>query len=153
IVTDVCHDTHTPMMNKIASGDIACGKGPALSYAPAVQNNLLKLIIDAAKKNKIDFQRHAASRSTGTDTDAFAYSTDGIASVLISLPMRYMNTTVEIKHKHDVENIILLIYNSVKSNRNNHDFRYIRQSKYKAAMPILSSITKGAIDIRSRIPN
>ena len=80
IVTDVCHDTQTPMMSKITSGDIHCGKGPVLSYAPAVQNNLLKLIIATAKKNKIEFQRQAASRATGTDTDAFAYATDGIAS-------------------------------------------------------------------------
>ena len=64
IVTDVCHDTQTPMMSKITSGDIHCGKGPVLSYAPAVQNNLLKLIIATAKKNKIDFQRQAASRAT-----------------------------------------------------------------------------------------
>lgn len=126
IVTDVCHDTQTPMMNKIASGDLACGKGPVLSYAPAVQNNLLKLVIDAAKKNKIDFQRQAASRATGTDTDAFAYSTDGIASVLISLPLRYMHTTVESVHKQDVEEVIKLIYHSLKSIKNNQDFRYIK---------------------------
>src|SRR4051812_24462109 len=126
IVTDVCHDTQSPMMNKIMSGDIACGKGPVLSYAPAVQNNLLKLIIDAAKKNKIDFQRQAASRATGTDTDAFAYSTDGIASALISLPLRYMHTTVESVHKQDVEEVIKLIYHTVRSLKNNQDFRYIK---------------------------
>src|ERR1043165_2156831 len=68
IVTDVCHDTQSPMMNKIANGDLSCGKGPVLSYAPAVQNNLLKLVVAAANKNKIPFQRQAASRSTGTDT-------------------------------------------------------------------------------------
>lgn len=126
IVTDVCHDTQTPMMNKITSGDLSCGKGPVLSYAPAVQNNLLKLVIEAAKKNKIEFQRQAASRATGTDTDAFAYSTDGIASVLISLPLRYMHTTVETVHKQDVEEVIKLIYHSLKSIKNNHDFRYIK---------------------------
>lgn len=126
IVTDVCHCTQTPMMNKISSGDQACGKGPVLSYAPSVQNNLLKLVIDAANKNKIAFQRQAASRSTGTDTDAFAYSTDGIASVLISLPLRYMHTTVESVHKQDVEDVIRLIYHSVKSIKNNHDFRYLK---------------------------
>lgn len=126
IVTDVCHCTQTPMMNKITSGDQACGKGPVLSYAPAVQNNLLKLIIDTAKKNKIDFQRQAASRATGTDTDAFAYSTDGIASVLISLPLRYMHTTVESVHKQDVEDVIKLMYHSLKSIKSNHDFRYIK---------------------------
>jgi putative aminopeptidase FrvX len=126
IVTDVCHDTQSPMMNKIASGDLACGKGPVLSYAPAVQNNLLKLVLDAAKKNKIAFQRQAASRATGTDTDAFAYATDGIASALISLPLRYMHTTVETVHKQDVEEVIKLIYHSLKSIKNNQDFRYLK---------------------------
>jgi len=126
IVTDVCHCTQSPMMNKIASGDLACGKGPVLSYAPSVQNNLLKLILDAAKKNKIEFQRAAASRVTGTDTDAFAYSTDGIASALISLPLRYMHTTVESVNKQDVEDVIKLIYHSVKSIKSNHDFRYFK---------------------------
>ena len=126
IVTDVCHDTQTPMMNKIASGDLACGKGPVLSYGPAVQNNLLKLIIDSANKNKIDFQRQAASRSTGTDTDAFAYSNGGVASALISLPLRYMHTTVESVHKEDVENVIKLIVASLKSIKNNQDFRYLK---------------------------
>ena len=126
IVTDVCHDTQTPMMSKITSGDIHCGKGPVLSYAPAVQNNSLKLIIDTAKKNKIDFQRQAASRATGTDTDAFAYATDGIASALISLPLRYMHTTVESVNKKDVEEVIKLIYHSLKTIKNNQDFRYLK---------------------------
>jgi putative aminopeptidase FrvX len=126
IITDVCHCTQTPMMNKISSGDQACGKGPVLSYAPAVQNNLLKLVIDAARKNKVPFQRQAASRATGTDTDAFAYSTDGIASVLISLPLRYMHTTVEAVHKQDVEDVIRLMYHSIKSIKNNQDFRYLK---------------------------
>lgn len=126
IITDVCHDTQTPMMSKIASGDLACGKGPVVSYGPAVQNNLLKLIIDSAKKENIDFQRQAASRSTGTDTDAFAYSNDGVASALISLPLRYMHTTVESVHKDDVEEVIRLIVASLKNIRNNHDFRYLK---------------------------
>ena len=126
IVTDVCHDTQTPMMNKITSGDLSCGAGPVLSYAPAVQNNLLKLIINTAKQNKINFQRQAASRATGTDTDAFAYATDGIASALISLPLRYMHTTVECVDKQDVENVIKLIYESVKAIKNNHDFKYFK---------------------------
>lgn len=126
IITDVCHDTQTPMMNKIVSGDLACGRGPVVSYGPAVQNNLLKLIIDTAQKEKIEFQRQAASRSTGTDTDAFAYSNDGVASALISLPLRYMHTTVESVHKDDVENVIKLIVASLKNIKNNHDFRYLK---------------------------
>lgn len=126
IVTDVCHDTNTPMINKIEQGDIKGGQGPVLTYGPAVQNNLLKLLIDTAKKNKIPFQRLAASRSTGTDTDAFAYSNAGVASALISLPLRYMHTTVETAHKDDVENIIKLYIEVLQNIKNNHDFRYIK---------------------------
>lgn len=126
IITDVCHDTQTPMMNKITSGDLACGKGPVLSYGPAVQNNVLKLIIDAATKHKIDFQRQAVSRVTGTDTDAFAYSNEGVASALISLPLRYMHTTVESVHKEDVEDVIKLMIASLKAIKNNQDFRYLK---------------------------
>ena len=68
IVTDVCHDTASPMYNKKVSGDQRAGKGPVLTYGPAVQNNLLNMIIDTADKKKIPFQRAAATRSTGTDT-------------------------------------------------------------------------------------
>lgn len=126
IVTDVCHDTQTPMINKVANGDLSCGKGPVLTYGPAVQNNLLKLIIETAIKNKIPFQRAAASRATGTDTDAFAYSIGGVASALISLPLRYMHTTVEAVHKDDVENVIKMIFETLKTIKAGQDFRYIK---------------------------
>ena len=67
----------------------------------------------------------AASRATGTDTDAFAYSMGGVPSALISLPLRYMHTTVESVHKDDVENVIRLIFESLKTIKNNHNFKYI----------------------------
>ena len=126
IVTDVCHDTNTPMIKKIVEGDLSSGKGPVLSYGPAVQNNLLKFIIDQAKKNKIDFQRLAASRSTGTDTDAFAYSNMGVASALISLPLRYMHTTVEMCSKDDVNSVIELIYQTIISLKKDQTFNYLK---------------------------
>ena len=126
IVTDVCHDTQTPMISKIENGDLSSGDGPVLTYGPAVQNNLLNQVIKVAEKNKIPFQRAAASRATGTDTDAFAYSNEGVPSMLISLPLRYMHTTVEMCRKEDVENAIHLIYESVLSIKNNQDFRYLK---------------------------
>lgn len=126
IVTDVTHDTNAPMYDKKASGDISTGKGPTLSYAPAVQNNLRDMIIEVANKNKIPFQRLASSRFTGTDTDAFAYSADGVASALISLPLKYMHTTVETVAKEDVEHVIQLIFETVKSIEDGQDFRYIK---------------------------
>ena len=126
IVTDVCHDTGTPMINKIEQGDLKSGEGPVLTYGPAVQNNLLNLIIDTAKNKKVPFQRAAASRATGTDTDAFAYSNDGVPSALISLPLRYMHTTNEMCRKEDVENTIKLIYETILTIKKDQSFKYIK---------------------------
>lgn len=125
IITDVTHDTQSPMYNKKIQGDMACGKGPVICYGPAVQNNLRDFIIDVAEKKKIDFQRQAVSRSTGTDTDSFAYATEGVASALISLPLKYMHTTVETVAKSDVDAVIKLIYETVKKLTGKENFKYL----------------------------
>ncbi len=126
IVTDVCHDTMSPLYDKKKSGEQKTGDGPVVFYGPAVHNNVLKMIMDVSKKKKIKFQRAAVSRSTGTDTDAFAYSNDGVASALISLPLKYMHTTVEMVHKNDIDSVINLIYEFLIQLKTGHDFRYIK---------------------------
>ena len=113
IITDVTHDTTTPMINKNIEGDVKTGKGPSLSYAPAVHNKLLALVEKVAIDKKIPVQWRALSRSTGTDTDSFAYSNDGCPSVLISIPLRYMHTTVEMLHHDDIEATVKLMYESL----------------------------------------
>ncbi|SET73489.1 M42 family metallopeptidase [Hymenobacter actinosclerus] len=124
IITDVTHDTQSPMYEKKTSGDLFCGKGPVITYGPAVQNNLRDLIIETAQNAEIPFQRAAATRATGTDTDAFAYSNAGVAAALISLPLKYMHTTVETVHKDDVQHVIDLIYETVLRIEDKQDFRY-----------------------------
>ena len=124
IVTDVCHDTTTPMINQKEQGFIEMGKGPVVSYAPAVQNKLREKILNTATAKEIPFQRLASSRYTGTDTDAFAYSNGGVASALISLPLRYMHTTVEMVHKDDVENVIRMIYETLLEIKPEENFSY-----------------------------
>lgn len=124
IVTDVTHDTTTPMIDKKKEGETSCGKGPVIAYAPAVHNNLRELIIATAEKENIQFQRAACSRFTGTDTDAFAYSNGGVPSALLSLPLRYMHTTVEMVHQKDVQNLIQLMYKSVLNIKNGDTFSY-----------------------------
>lgn len=126
IVTDVCHDSTTPMIDKKIEGDTKIGKGPVVTYAPAVQNNLRELILETAMAKEIPFQRLASSRVTGTDTDAFAYSNGGVASALISLPLRYMHTTVEMVHRADVENVIKLIYETLIKLENEETFSYFK---------------------------
>jgi putative aminopeptidase FrvX len=126
IVTDVTHDTHTPMINKITEGDVKAGKGPSITIAPAVHKTLFRLIEDTAERKKIPVQREVASRGTGTDTDSFAYAAGGVPAALISLPLRYMHTTVESAHKDDVEAVIRLIYETLLALKPDRDqFRYL----------------------------
>ncbi|WP_297338456.1 M42 family metallopeptidase [Algoriphagus sp.] len=126
IITDVCHDTTAPMYNKISSGEQVAGKGPVLTYGASVHKKLLDLIIATAKQKEIPFQRAAASRVTGTDTDAFAYSNEGVPSALISLPLKYMHTTVETASKEDIEQVINLMFEFLLDFDPSFDFRYIQ---------------------------
>ncbi len=115
IITDVTHDTSTPMISKIVEGDCMCGKGPSLCYGPAVHNKLLDFVLKIADKSNIPYQLRTTSRSTGTDTESFAYANDGCPSVLISIPLRYMHTTVEMLHKDDIESTVHLMYETLLS--------------------------------------
>lgn len=126
ICTDVTHDTQSPMYNKKEQGDMKCGNGPVICYGPAVQNNVREMLIRVAEEKGVAFQRQAVSRSTGTDTDSFAYSTEGVASALISLPLKYMHTTVETVHKEDVQNVIKLMYEVLVQLKGDEDYRYIK---------------------------
>lgn len=125
VITDVCHDTTAPMYNKITSGEQVAGNGPVLTYGASVHKKLLDLIIASAKKRELPFQRAAASRSTGTDTDAFAYSNEGVPSALVSLPLKYMHTTVETASKKDIESVVDLIVAFLEDLDPEFNFKYI----------------------------
>ncbi len=125
IVTDVTHDTTTPMINRQIEGDVHCGKGPALTIGPAVHRKLFQIIEDCATEKEIAFQREVVGRGTGTDTESFAYANGGIPSALISLPLRYMHTTVEMAHKDDVEGVISLIYETLLRIKPDYDYNYL----------------------------
>ena len=125
IVTDVTHCTHTPMLNKIEQGDTAAGKGPSVTYGPAVQNNLLQRIIDTADKNKIPFQRQAALPLPRHGHRRVCLLQPRGAKCLDLLPLRHMHTTVEMVHKDDVENCIRLIYETLQNIKPGEDFKYL----------------------------
>ena len=126
IVVDVTHDTHTPHIPKKKHGDVQLGHGPSVTFAPAVHQKLLKIILAAAEAHAIPVQREASSRVTGTDTDAFAYSRSGVPSALVSIPLRYMHTTVETAHRDDVACVSGLLYHALQGIEAGHDFRYFR---------------------------
>ncbi len=126
IITDVCHDTSTPLMNPVEAGDTKCGEGPVLFRGADIQLNLHKQVVDVAKKKKIKFQRGSYNGNSGTDTGAFYKANGGVACQLISLPLKYMHTTVETVHESDVKEVIKLIYHTLLSIEDGQDFRYIK---------------------------
>ncbi len=124
LVIDVTHDTSTPLIDAKLEGDVRLGAGPTVTYAPAVHRKLLELIEQVATKEKLPFQRVASSRTTGTDTDAFAYSVGGVPSALLSIPLRYMHTTVEMAHYDDVEALVKLLTHVLGQIKSGHSFKY-----------------------------
>lgn len=123
IAIDVTHDTDSPAYNKEKQGSISAGKGVVLMSAPSIQKKLLKLIIDTAKENKIDYQITASGRGSGTNADSYAYP-HGIPTALVKMGMRYMHTTVETVHKKDVQGAIDLLYAVLNTNEIYKDFKY-----------------------------
>lgn len=119
-VIDVCHEESSPgYKNKVYKAN----EGPVLTIAPAVHNNLLKYVRNIADENNIKYNLMARSTSTGTNTDSYAYP-NGTPSVLISLPLRYMHTTVETVHKNDIESTIQLLYLLILNLKYGQSFKY-----------------------------
>jgi len=86
-----------------------------VSHGGANQVKLVEKVVSAAEKADITIQHEATSGRTGTDTDVIFYAKSGIASTLISTPMRYMHTPHEMVSMEDVWNLSRLMQETVKS--------------------------------------
>lgn len=108
-VTDVTHATDTPGINHKEHGLVKLGGGPTVTHGSASHPLLVRHIEDVAAAKEIDIQHEAAGTRTGTDTDSIYYSREGVASALISLPLRYMHSPVETASFADVEAVVDLM--------------------------------------------
>ncbi|MCK9417038.1 M20/M25/M40 family metallo-hydrolase [Candidatus Dojkabacteria bacterium] len=123
IAIDVTHDTNSPAYDRNKQGLMTCGKGVSFMNSPSIQKNLLKLLINTAKNNDIEYQLDASGGSSGTNTDSYAYP-KGIPSALISIPIKYMHTTIEMVNKIDVKNAIKFIKILLQSDDMIKSFKY-----------------------------
>jgi putative aminopeptidase FrvX len=118
IILDVTHATDTPGIDRNKHGSIKLGHGPTVSHGTANHPLVVERITTLAKELEIPLQHEATSRTTGTDADDIYPSRSGIPSALVSIPMRYMHSTVEMIDFVDVERCISLLTrfaNSVSS--------------------------------------
>jgi len=104
IAIDVTHHTDTPNISVIKHGDIKCGNGVVLTVAPSINNQLLNYMRNMYSPFK--YQMSVSSRYTGTDADVIAYTNDGVPTVLLSIPLKYMHTTNEMCNINDLRSTV-----------------------------------------------
>lgn len=122
VVLDVTHATDTPGIDKTKHGDVKLGEGPSITHGTCNHPLLVQRLMKVANKADIPLQHESSSRYSGTDTDSIFNVGPGIPSALISLPLRYMHSVVEMAHLKDVEQIITLLTNFVQNISDKDDF-------------------------------
>ncbi len=109
IVVDVTHATDAPGIEVKESGKHTLGSGPVLSRGSTLNQALFELLFETAEAEKIPFTLEATARATGTDADAVHLSRGGVPTALVSIPIRYMHSPVELVQLDDVEACTRLI--------------------------------------------
>ncbi len=109
IIVDVTHATDAPGIDVKESGKHALGSGPVLSRGSTLNQALFELLFETARDERIAFTLEASARATGTDADAVHLARGGIPTALVSIPLRYMHSPVELVQLDDVDACARLI--------------------------------------------
>lgn len=115
IAVDVGHATDSPDCDVHKYGKFVQGGGPIICRGPNINPVIFDKIIECAEADKIPYQLEADPRPTGTDARAIQIAQAGIATGLISIPLRYMHTPSEIVDLEDVEHTVQLLVAVAKS--------------------------------------
>ncbi len=108
IVVDVTHATdHNGKAP--SKGMIRLGGGPAITVGSTMSPVLLRLVEESSQRLGISLQYEVSTERTYTDSDKVHFLQNGVPVILISIPLRYMHSSVEVCHYQDVEDIIHLI--------------------------------------------
>jgi endoglucanase len=109
IAIDVTHASDTPGITLGQDTHHKLGSGPVIERASLLHPGVFEMLYDAAEAEEIPFTVSSASRFTGTDADAFTTSRAGIPTGLVSVPLRYMHSSVEMISIEDAENAAKLV--------------------------------------------
>lgn len=109
VVVDVTYCSDYSGMNPAEAGEIELGKGPVLCDSPITAKGLNQKMKECAARIGVPLQMEMTSRLTHTDGDQIHFSNQGVPTVFVSIPLRYMHTPAEVADAMDVENCIKLI--------------------------------------------
>ena len=99
VVIDV---THAQTIDAKSQVSIHLGKGPAITIGPNIHPTIHTLLTTCAQENNIPFQIQPIAGPSGTDARIIQLSSSGIPTGLLSIPLRYMHTSVETASLKDV---------------------------------------------------
>ena len=106
IIVDVSF-AYTPDSPREKCGDIE--KGAMIGIAPALSRTMYKELCKIAEQKNIPYQTEVMAEKSGTNADAIGISKEGVEVGLLSIPLKYMHTSVEIISLQDVEHTAMLI--------------------------------------------
>lgn len=109
VAIDVGHATDHPDCDNRKFGETKLGGGPIICRGPNINPKIYSRLVAAAKTAKVPFQLEADPRPTGTDARAIQMARGGVATGLISIPLRYMHTPSELVDLEDVERCVKLL--------------------------------------------
>jgi endoglucanase len=109
VVLDVTHATDTPGIDQAMHGEVTLGGGPSITHGTCNHPLVVKKLMAAAATCNITLQHESSSRYSGTDTDEIFHVREGIPSGLISLPLRYMHSVVEMADLRDLNQVVQLL--------------------------------------------
>jgi endoglucanase len=123
LVLDVTHATDSPGIAKAKHGEVRLGAGPTVTHGTVNHPGVVARLVEVAEEENIPLQHESSSRYSGTDTDVIFTTKAGIPSALVSIPMRYMHSTVETVDLGDVERAVRLMAAFVRALRPGDAFR------------------------------
>ena len=109
VAIDVTHATDAPGISESELGKHPFGSGPVIERGSNIHPRVSEMLIEAAEAEKIPYTLSASARSTGTDADAIHVSRGGVPTGLVSVPLRYMHSPVEVVQLDDIENTARLL--------------------------------------------
>jgi putative aminopeptidase FrvX len=109
VAIDVTHTSDVPGADPNDEGKILLGGGPTITRGPSIHPDVFELLHDTAEAEGIPFVIEASRGTTSTDADAVFISRAGIATGLVSVPLRYMHSPIETLDLEDLENAVRLV--------------------------------------------
>jgi putative aminopeptidase FrvX len=109
IAVDVTHATDAPGVDEKELGSHPLGSGPVIGRGSTLSPKMFELLVEAAEAEGIEHTVGASGRGTSTDADVIQISRSGIPTGLVSIPLRYMHSPVELVDLGDLEATVELI--------------------------------------------